>query len=220
MILKRASTWETSGAMGIRTPDLLHAMQRRSVHHRPPPFTTDTADQPVRPQESARVHHRSLRTVTSLVTSHPRYAAPAQGNPGRVPGLSRAQEPAFTEATPGRVSRPLAIAVTRACEPSPALPDPGEPLTGLQPLEAPASLRHPMPSSPDHRGQCTRAAPERTPAARSDVATSLGAARALTWQPGRRHRRCPVFVAGRGSRPPAGPARRRPAARGRRASAR
>ncbi len=66
------------GAMGIRTPDLLHAMERRSVHHRPPPFTMGTADQPVRPPQSAGVHHRSLRTVTSLVTSHPRATVPAR----------------------------------------------------------------------------------------------------------------------------------------------
>jgi hypothetical protein len=46
-------------------------MERRSVHHSPPPFTTDTPDQPFRSHESARVHHRSLRTVTSLVTSRP-----------------------------------------------------------------------------------------------------------------------------------------------------
>ncbi len=43
---------------------------------------------------------------------------------------------------------------------------------------------------------------------------------ALTWQPGRRHRPYPIFVADRGSRPPAVPARRRPEARCRRASAR
>jgi len=53
-------------------------MERRSVHHRPLPFTTDTSDQPVRPPQSAGVHHSSLRTVTSLVTSHPRNAASAR----------------------------------------------------------------------------------------------------------------------------------------------
>jgi hypothetical protein len=46
-----------------------------------------------------------------------------------------------------------AIAVTRACEPRPALPDPGEPLTGRQSLASSAGLRHPMPSRrPDRPG--------------------------------------------------------------------
>ena len=66
-------------------------MERRSVHHSPPSFTTDTADQPFRSHESARVHHRSLRTVTSLVTSHPR-AAVSGGNPGPMPNCPEGQE--------------------------------------------------------------------------------------------------------------------------------
>src|SRR6266498_2933970 len=103
--------------MGIRTPDLLHAMQRRSVHHRPLPFTTDTPDQPIRPQESARVHHRSLRTVTSLVTSHA--AMPHQPRePRRDTGPFTMPNSPCTEDTPGRASRLSAIAVTRAREPA------------------------------------------------------------------------------------------------------
>jgi hypothetical protein len=42
--------------------------------------------------------------------------------------------------TPGRASRPLAITVTQAREPARSYPNPGEPLTGLQPL---ASFRRP-----------------------------------------------------------------------------
>jgi hypothetical protein len=82
---------------GDSNPRPLQAMERRSVHHRPPSFTVDTPDLPVRPHESARVHHRSLRTVTSLVTSHlapPRQrgkfgrTAPAlQPSAGARPGL-------------------------------------------------------------------------------------------------------------------------------------
>jgi len=37
--------------------------------------------------------------------------------------------------------------------------------------------------------------------------------RPAPWQPGRRHRPYPIVVAGRGSRPPAAPARQRPCAR-------
>jgi hypothetical protein len=127
------------------------------------PFTTGTADQPVRPPPSARVHHRSLRTVTSLVTSH-RARRPSPASPARTPALRRAKGAAFTEATPGRASRPLAIAVTQAREPARPYPNPGEPLTGLQSL---ASSRRP-------------ATPDAVQAPRSPRAVHAGSARAHT----------------------------------------
>ena len=61
----------TCGAMGIRTPDLLHAMEPTSVHDSPPPFVIDAADQVIRSRQSARVHQDSLRTITNTVTSRP-----------------------------------------------------------------------------------------------------------------------------------------------------
>jgi len=85
--------------MGIRTPDLLHAMEQRSVHHSPLPFATDTADQPIRPPQSAAVQDSSLRMVTSLVTSHPGNAAPACKPPARYRPSAR-PDGACTEITP------------------------------------------------------------------------------------------------------------------------
>ena len=55
--------------MGIRTPDLLHAMERRTVHRNPRQFTRDPAELAFRPEQVTSVHESSLRTVTSLVTS-------------------------------------------------------------------------------------------------------------------------------------------------------
>jgi hypothetical protein len=59
----------TCGAMGIRTPDLLHAMERRLVHGGLRQATCDPPELRIRPPGSAAVHAGSLRTVTSLVTS-------------------------------------------------------------------------------------------------------------------------------------------------------
>src|SRR5258708_9746877 len=55
--------------MGIRSPDLLHAMERRPVHNGPPQFTSDPAELAIRSDRITSVHQSSLRTVTSLVTS-------------------------------------------------------------------------------------------------------------------------------------------------------
>jgi hypothetical protein len=57
--------------MGTRTPGLLHAMQLRSDHSSPLPFTADTADLPVCSPKTAAVQGSSRRTVTNLVTSRP-----------------------------------------------------------------------------------------------------------------------------------------------------
>jgi hypothetical protein len=163
-------SWETEnrGATETRTPDLLHAMQRRSVHHRPPPFTTGTADQPRCPPPSARVHHRSLRTVTSLVTIH-QARRPSPGNPGRIPALRRAEPAAFTEATPGRACRPPP-------SPWPGRANPARPYrTWRTAYRTAVAGKLRRPASPDavqaprSPGQCTLAAPQRTPAARSDA---------------------------------------------------
>jgi hypothetical protein len=61
--------------MGIRTPDLLHAMESQSVHRRLPQFTSDPPEQAIRSDCITSVHQSSPRTVTSLVTSHPRTGA-------------------------------------------------------------------------------------------------------------------------------------------------
>lgn len=63
----------TCGATETRTPDLLHAMERRTVHHSPRPFTRDRPELAFRPEQVTCVHQSSLRTVTSLVTSPPRH---------------------------------------------------------------------------------------------------------------------------------------------------
>jgi hypothetical protein len=60
-------TW--GGATGIRTPDLLHAMERRVVHGGPGQVTCDPSELRIRPPGATTVHAGSLRTVTSLVTS-------------------------------------------------------------------------------------------------------------------------------------------------------
>src|ERR1022692_466847 len=69
--------------MGTRTPGLLHAMQLRSDHSSPLPFTADTADLPVRSLEAAAVHGSSRRTVTSLVTSPAATTMPARRTAAR-----------------------------------------------------------------------------------------------------------------------------------------
>src|ERR1019366_6620461 len=107
--------------MGIGTPDLLHALEQRSVHRSPLPFSTDTADQPIRPPQSAAVHDSSLRMVTSLVTSHPGNAAPArQTRPDTWP--SARPDSACTQATRALRAfhqRRARSARTRAAAPEP-----------------------------------------------------------------------------------------------------
>ena len=61
----------TCGATETRTPDLLHAMERRIVHRSPRPFTRDPPELAFRPEQVTSVHQSSPRTVTSLVTSPP-----------------------------------------------------------------------------------------------------------------------------------------------------
>ena len=58
--------------MGIRTPDLLHAMESRPVHDGPRQFTSDPSELAIRSDWTTSVHQSSLRTVTSLVTSRRR----------------------------------------------------------------------------------------------------------------------------------------------------
>jgi hypothetical protein len=55
--------------MGIRTPDFLHAMERRTAHGSPRQFTRDPSELAICPEQVTSVHESSLRTVTSLVTS-------------------------------------------------------------------------------------------------------------------------------------------------------
>jgi len=139
-----------SGATEIRTPDLLHAMERRSVHHSPPSFTTDTADQPFRSYESARVHHRSLRTVTSLVTSRP----PGRRSSPEIRAVHRAAERIYRDYAGVRFPASL-HAGTWAAEPA----GPDHPRrTAIRPAP-PVTSRSPA--------QCTPAVPERTPAAQA-----------------------------------------------------
>jgi hypothetical protein len=56
--------------MGIRTPDLLHAMENRPVHHSPRQVTCNPLELGINSKRTVSVHVSSLRTVTSLVTSH------------------------------------------------------------------------------------------------------------------------------------------------------
>jgi hypothetical protein len=63
--------------MEIRTPDLLHAMEVRTVHQGPGEFTPNPTEQRIRTEQAASVHESSPRTVTSLVTSQrPDHAHP------------------------------------------------------------------------------------------------------------------------------------------------
>ena len=61
--------------MGIRTPDLLHAMESRPIHNGPRQFTGDPAELAIRSDWITSVHQSSPRTVTSLVTSRRRTGA-------------------------------------------------------------------------------------------------------------------------------------------------
>jgi hypothetical protein len=61
----------TCGATETRTPDLLHAMERRTVHHGPRQFTRDPSELAIRPEQVTCVHQGSPRMVTSSVTSPP-----------------------------------------------------------------------------------------------------------------------------------------------------
>ena len=61
--------------MGIRTPDLLHAMESRPVHNGPRQFTSNPGELAIRSDWITSVHQSSPRTVTSLVTSRRRTGA-------------------------------------------------------------------------------------------------------------------------------------------------
>jgi hypothetical protein len=74
---------DLGGAMGIRTPDLLHAMERRPVHHSPRQVTCDPLELGICPGQTVSVHVSSPRTVTSLVTSHRHGRTHAAGNHSR-----------------------------------------------------------------------------------------------------------------------------------------
>ena len=171
-------------------------MQFRSVHRRPPPFTTDTADQPERPQESAGVHHRSLRTVTSLVTSHPprcRASRKPRQNTGLLPGqtahaprLRRRALPACRASPTGaresvrphlnRAEQPTGIPAAGNCPPGrhhPAIawthPGTTGPCATAGRAGSGAVMREPdaIPERPSCCGQCTPARASRTSAAQS-----------------------------------------------------
>jgi hypothetical protein len=103
--------------MGIRTPDLLHAMERRPVQDRPPQYTSDPPELGIRSDRVASVHHSSPRTVTSLVTS-PRHvracpaklrllriAVPHLAGPLPQPGRQASRRPGSAQCTPGRPDR-------------------------------------------------------------------------------------------------------------------
>ena len=72
-------------------------MERRSVHDGPPPFTTNAAEQGIRPALAATVQGGSPRMVTSLVTSHA--ARPRNGHRRR-PGHPLTAQ--FPHVSPGR----------------------------------------------------------------------------------------------------------------------
>src|ERR1019366_3048484 len=155
--------------MGIRTPDLLHALEKRSVHRSPLPFSTDTADQPIRPPQSAAVHDSSLRMVTSFVTSHPGNAAPArQTRPDTWP--SARPDSACTQAT--RALRAFHQRRARSARTRAAAPEPWRTASRAAAAgKRPPGLREPdaVPAPPAARGQCTPPAAGRTPAAQADA---------------------------------------------------
>ena len=127
-------------------------MEQRSVHHGPLPFTTGTADQPIRPPQAA-VHDGSLRMVTSLVTSHPRATAPAREAPARYRPSAR-PDSARTETAPACGPRWRVIALTRGARTRPAAPEPRRTANraaapasapgpaGARPVPAPPSAVH------------------------------------------------------------------------------
>jgi hypothetical protein len=91
----------------------------------------------------------------SQQASHSRYPRSAtQQRAARIPALCRAKGAAFVEAAPGARFRPLAVAVTRACEPRPALPGTlTNRLRSCSRWQVPAGLRQPTPARhPDHPG--------------------------------------------------------------------
>jgi hypothetical protein len=67
--LVRTEVRKTSGAMGIRTPDLLHAMVQHAVQNGSPTFKVYAADLLIHSPESTVVQDDSPRTVTTLVTN-------------------------------------------------------------------------------------------------------------------------------------------------------
>jgi hypothetical protein len=106
---------ELGGATGIRTPDLLHAMERRTVHHSPHQATRDRAELRIRSGQVTSVHESPPRTVTSLVTS------PASGHadqkhqcPKRPPPLSLSPCPTSLARGPARRYRPASETGTPA----------------------------------------------------------------------------------------------------------
>jgi hypothetical protein len=102
--------------MGIRTPDLLHAMERRTVHHSPRQVTADCAELRIRSGQGTSVHESPLRTVTSLVTSpttdpfaQKRECSIRPPSPAFSPSLtSLARDPARRQRPAGRLSEPPA----------------------------------------------------------------------------------------------------------------
>jgi len=71
------------GATGIRTPDLLHAMEHPTVHHSLPQATRDPAELGIRPLQATSVHQSSPRTVTTSVTRDTRPALWVHGRSPR-----------------------------------------------------------------------------------------------------------------------------------------
>jgi hypothetical protein len=128
--------------MGTRTPGLLHAMQLRSDHSSPLPFTADTADLPVRSPEAAAVHGGSRRTVTNLVTSRPRMSG--AGRRSSAGGWLLAElTGARAKAMPAPfVPRPASV-MTHACKPA-SIGEPGPALW----LRAASSRGVPRPAVP------------------------------------------------------------------------
>jgi hypothetical protein len=137
--------------MGIRTPDLLHAMERRTVHHSPRQATRDCPELRIRSQQSTSVHDSPLRTVTSLVTS------PVRDHAGHKHQGSK--KPASPDLSPHFTS--LARDPARRYCPAAFLPEPVVSGTGAPAHPGSAS------SCPAPRGrQCTPGSRDRTAGAR------------------------------------------------------
>jgi len=125
-------TPDLGGATGIRTPDLLHAMEHRSVHQSPRQATSDPAELLIRPEEVTSVHQSSPRTVTNLVTSQNRHH-PENRNNIRILGSRRAS-PLLYQAW--HADAPGAIATQPANPPTPHPPRRPAP-TGSLPATTP-----------------------------------------------------------------------------------
>jgi hypothetical protein len=161
-------------------------MEQRSVHHGPLPFTTGTADQPIRPPQAA-VHDGSLRMVTSLVTSHPRATAPAREAPARYRPSAR-PDSARTETAPACGPRWRVIALTRGARTRPAAPEPrrtahraaaaGTRPPGLREPDAVPAPRPPAGSARRPGGPHTAAQADARP---SDPASTADRRRGWSW---------------------------------------